>query len=74
MNTITFIVIVAALTSIFLFILLQIGRQFRKFDVVDEELYRREMLRQAQELKEAGIITSVYDFMVGVNRAKNPEK
>lgn len=74
MNTFAFIVIVAALTSLFLYILLLIGRKLSKFDVVDEELYRREMLRQAQELKEAGIITSVYDFMVGVNRAKNPEQ
>jgi len=66
------IIILAALILLALpvFIIIKIGFKFSKMDIVDEEIHTRELCRRAQELKELGLISSIYDFMVGAKEEK----
>lgn len=70
MDPLIFKITVAVLAIILIFILFLIGRKFRQLDVVDTEIHTRALRRRAQELKDLGLITSIYDFMVGVTESK----
>lgn len=42
-----------------------IGAKLAKMREKEEQIYREELRKRAEELKNAGIITSKYDFYVG---------
>lgn len=42
-----------------------IGAKIAKMREREEQIYREELRKRAQELKKTGIITSEYDFYVG---------
>ena len=60
----TFIIIILSAGAI-LVALAGIGAKMAKMREREERIYREEMRKRAQELKNAGIITSEYDFYVG---------
>ena len=54
-----------------LLIIAAIGFKFRKKDIVEEELIKREFKRRYDYLISLGLIEcSFYDFMVGVNEGR----
>jgi len=64
------LLIISAIIVIFV-VIAAIGFKFRKKDIVEEELLRRELKRRYDELIALGLIEcSFYDFMVGVNEGR----
>ena len=65
----TLLIILAII--VILLVIAAIGLKFRKKDIVEEELIKREFKRRYDQLISLGLIEcSFYDFMVGVNEGK----
>lgn len=60
----TFIIIILSAGAI-LVALAGIGAKIAKMREREEQIYREELRKRAEELKNTGIITSEYDFYVG---------
>lgn len=60
----TFIIIILSAGAI-LVALAGIGAKLAKMREKEEQIYREELRKRAEEFKKTGIITSEYDFYVG---------
>ena len=59
------IILIILVPTALLLAIIFVGKQFRKMDVKDEQIHEAELKYlqdRAKELKELGLINSVYDF------------